>query len=386
MTHRRPEGYAGGRLAAWFAGLRDRLRGEHARANARAGYLRAPQGRGKVVWIKTGGTPESVRLGVELMGALREKRVDIRIVLTFENDVAEIIEPRVRGMRHIGLGYGPSDVPAVVRRVLSRFEPLGVILVDTPLHPNLLRQAGAQGMHLIAFNTEPPQAGTVKVEAAYPRNEAEQAAWEASGAADFVSPPADVGSLFSEAQADPSLKSLMGGGRDYHYWWWHGEARALDEVLRAWREGELNQAGVLFVSLEDAAPIEGADVMISQWRRRALEAGQVVGLDEARWWAVVASSVTAIHLQAARSDVLWAALSGGAALSASQHVVDGFSKLSGTVEALPDIESVLTRWHAFAQQPLDARRRGDACRRLFWEERRRVQAVSDEFTQRVFDW
>ena len=213
--------YGSRRLAVWRQNLRDRRAGLGARANARMGYLRPPMGEGgKVIWIKGGGSRDSVRLAVELMGAIRQKRLDVRLALTFEADYADILEPRVAGLRKIGLGYGPCDIPRVVRRTLDRLQPLAIVLVDTELHPNLLREAGRRGIHLAAYSTPP---GEVPLEAAYPLDEAQAEAWRASGLAVHLASPADPLSLFVETQVDTTLKSLVARGEEgRELWWWHG--------------------------------------------------------------------------------------------------------------------------------------------------------------------
>lgn len=379
--------YGASRLASLSANLKDRWQGLSARANARAGYLRAPAGEGKLVWIKAGGTRDAVRLGAELMGALRQKRQDIRLVLTFEQDYADLLEPRVRGLRKIGLGYGPSDVRAVTRRVMGRLQPFGLILADTLPHANLLQQARAAGTHLIAFNTEPSR---VPVSAAYPLDARQHQAWLDAGTAQYLAPAADCLSLFTEAQADITLKSLINGPQEFPLWWWHGPADQTEAVLAQWRASGLCQQGLLLVSTDFAdlaqAPWPGVALRISRWQREPLAVGQVLWVDQADWLAPVASAVNSVHLACADRQTLWAALAGGAPLSASSALVQRFASLEAVVPLRDTLTSVFDLWHNHVTDVLAARRLGDAGRRVFWDERRRVQRVSEEFAQRVYDW
>lgn len=367
----------------WKAGLRDRISGARARANARDGFLRKPPGRGRVLWIKAGGTPLSLRLGVELLGAIRQKRHDLRLVLTFELDDERILAPRLEGLRATGVGYGPSDRPRTVRRVLERLEPFGLILADTLPRANLLRAAGESGVHCVAFNTAP---WPCRAEAAYPRDQFEREAWSTCGMAGSVVAAADPVSLWVEARADVTLRALSGAGESGRLWWWHGPAREADAWIGVWRADGRFAADRLFVSLCDVAtvPLRGA-TRISRWDRGALTPGEVMWVDDPRWLAAVSSACTAGHLHGGARDVFWQGLAGGRPLSAGRMLANALPVSA----CLPMGESpavVLDRWAAYAEDPMGARREGDAGRRRFWEERRRVESVMSEFLQRVFDW
>ena len=325
-----------------------------------------------------------MRLGVELMGAIRQKRLDVRLVLTFEEDYEDILEHRVSGMQKIGLGYGPCDLPRVARRVWERLSPFGVILVDSAFPNHLVKQANADKAHVLAFNCDP---GTQPVEGAYPRDPDQQACWQEAGLAGFVAEPVDPHSLFVEAQVDTTLKSLVCGGEERTLWWWHGDAGAATAFVRAWRASALAEDGVLFVS-SDSGRIadDAADVAISTWNRRPLDAGSVVWADEPRWYGAIASSVAGGHLAQCAQATLWSALSGGSAISIAPGLESLHPDLAEKLQQVEDSDSVLQQWVAYRDSPLEARRHGDICRRLFWDERRKLQKVIDEFLQRVFDW
>jgi hypothetical protein len=376
------DGYGSGWWPALRADLRDRRRGERARANARRGYLLPPRGEGKVIWFKAGASRESVLLACELLGALRERRIDVRLALTFEHDYADIIEPRVRGLRKIGLGYGPGDRPAAVTRVMQRLEPFGLILVDTQPHAHLLDAAARAGTHLAAFNTVPSGTG---VEAAYPCDAAQARAWLNAGAARYVAEPTDPLALFVEAQADTTLRSLVAAGQEeLKLWWWHGPIAAAGDFVRQWRSSPLATDGVLFISSDDSDGSAVADVNISHWDRGALSAGSVVAVDDLRWIAAVASAIDAGHLASAARRTGWQALAGSSAISFGPGVA--IAATDDEAVKLGDADAVLREWQTLHSEPVEARRRGDAGRRRFWEERRRAQKVMDEFLQRAFDW
>lgn len=351
------------------------------------GYLRAPHGDGKVIWIKAGASRESVRLGVELLGAIRGKRVDVRLALTFQNDYADILEPRVSGLREIGLGFGPCDLPRVVRRTLRRLQPFGLVIADAHPSPNLLAAAVARGSHVVAFNSGPTG---VAVEAAYPHSQRQADAWEASGLARYLAPAADPLSLFAEAQVDATLKSLVGGAGELALWWWLGRRDQLHDFVAAWKASRLSSDGILFVSaLDDPARSEGlpdVELKMSTWGRHGLDPGTVAWVDVARWRPAVSSAVTAAHCADLDRLHLWDSLMGGPALTASQSVIAEYPKLEPCAVACDDPSQTLAEWARFRAEPIHARQSGDRARRVVWEERREVQAVLQEFLQRVFDW
>ncbi len=383
MSHN-PKSYTASRFTVFRQSWRDRFKGEHARANARLGYLRQPAGEGKIIWIKAGGSRDSVRLGVELMGAIRQKRLDVRLVLTFEEDYEDILEQRVAGMQKIGLGYGPCDVPRVVKRTLERLQPFGIVVVDSAFPENLARQAHDAGTHVIAFNTEP---GRGQVEAAYPVDTAQQAAWQDAGTAGFVAEPADPHSLFVEAQVDTTLRSIVEGGEEREIWWWQGEADGAADFARAWRASPLADTGVLFVSADGAPDAgSGADLDISDWKRRALPAGSVVWVDDPKWFGAIASAANAGHLEQAEQATLWSALSGGSAISIKPGLSTLHASLAENLRQMDNNQAVLDLWSTYREAPMEGRRQGDVCRRLFWDERRKLQKTIDEFLQRIFDW
>lgn len=381
-------------LASW----KDRLGGRSARANARWGWIRRPAGEGrKVIWFRAGGDPDSVRLGVELLGAVRQKRLDARLALTFEWDYPEILEERVRGMRQIGLGYGPADRPAVVRRVLKRLDPAGVVVVGTSIPPHLLQGLRERGIPMIAFNT-PPDSDPWGIEAVFPTTPSERERWKATGFAGGLGFAADPMALFALSQSDTTLVALVSQNSEetLSVWWWHGcdPARA-QAFAEAWSQSSAAQAGVLFVSFAQGgrAPSPGRRwrgglQAISQWRRSALPPGTVMFADDHHWLAAIASAASGIHVDCRDRVAFWQAMAGGSPLSLSPDAADERTQGGDTA---PDVRAgspteILEHWTAWQMDPLSARQRGDAWRRRFWDERRGVQRSVDDFVNRVYEW
>ncbi|MHB1241689.1 MAG: glycosyltransferase N-terminal domain-containing protein, partial [Gammaproteobacteria bacterium] len=168
MNPRPSDGYGSRGWRLWWQGLRDRAHGRHARANARWGHLRPPTGRGRVVWLRAGAAASSVRLAAELLGAIRDRRHDVRLILTFEEEHPALLRRYLPGVERMGFGYGPCDAPRAVRRALARLDPLGLILVDCAPAARLMRAAAERGVHVVAYHT--PAATDAPVEAAYPKD------------------------------------------------------------------------------------------------------------------------------------------------------------------------------------------------------------------------
>lgn len=374
-------GYGDRLLPVWRAIWKDYRKGDGSRARARRGFLTPPGDRGRLIWVKAGGTPEDVRLGIELLGAVRDKRHDVRIVLTFEQDYPALFERHMQPFRKVGVGYGPCDRPRVVRRVLERFQPHGILLAGGQPPANLLRSTAVP---VIAVNTAPPVGTVPAVAGFWPVDAKAEQGWppEARGT---TLPPADPQARFVEAQADVVLRSLV-GGRVERLWWWHGTAGDWPAWQAAWQASGWGGTDILLASLHDVpeAPrseLPGADLAISGWDRSPLAPGTILHLDDRRWLAAAASAAHAVHLAAPDRQALWQGLAGGAAVSLGEAPD---AKVPCPVLDAPD--AVLGAWNDLRDDPAARRQQGDEARRRFWEERRQVDANFDAVLQQVWDW
>jgi hypothetical protein len=381
--------------AVWRRDLADRWHGKRTRANGRWGLLQPPPGTGKVIWVKAGASSESLLLAAEITRSIREKRLDVRLALTFERDDPSVWESRLRGLKKIGVGFGPCDLPRVVRRVLRRFTPLGVVSVDTVVAPHLSATLAAEGIHHAVVAANPP-AVPLSIESVYPANSAQTQAWQSQPQVGAVKTGADLLTLLAEAQVDPNFKTAIGAA-ERGVWWMHGlDAAGAEALARAWRGSALSGRDLLFVSAVDpklSAVLctvfarHGAVLSLSAWTRAPIAPGTVVVVDEARWLPAVAVSSNAIHL--VRSDRLafWQALTGGCPLSLGQRGSLAYlNEPEPTLLITDDIAQVLQEWQAHADAPIAARKQGDGLRRLFWQERRRAAEVADAFLQQIYDW
>ncbi|MDA8363640.1 MAG: hypothetical protein M0Z84_07425 [Gammaproteobacteria bacterium] len=383
--------YGNRTLWLWWYGLRDRLRGDRGRANARWGHVRAPAGGGRLVWIETGAEEAGVRLGAGVLRALRESRHDLRLVLSFEREFPQLLERALVGLERTGFGYGPSDSARAVRRVLRTFAPLGVLMVARRPAPILSAALEAAGIRCVAVHTPAAVAG--RFQAAYPADRAQAEAWQQCGRADYIAPRADLTTLLVEAQVDPNFRSALCGGLDLAVWCLLGASpQRFPEIDAWWRDSGLGRRGLLLVGSAAPAAAPPGWLRISAWNRTVLGGGRVVLVDDSRWLPAVAASSDAIHLLEADAWTFWQTLAGGRPVSVPDHAavlgrLDADATAAARVfEEVPTLAQLERFWTAMRGDPIGGRRRGDGLRRLFWGERRRAADVNRELLARVFAW
>jgi len=385
--------YGSDSLGLWWHGLRDRLHGEHARANARWGHLRPPSGESGLVWVETGKDEGGVRLALGALRALREARLDLRLVLTFEREYPLLLERGIAGINKTGFGYGPCDAPRAVRRALRALAPLGVVMAGRQPAPNLCAALEIAGVRCIALHT--PVAARGHFEAVYPADAEQEQAWQASARADYIAPQADFTTLLVESQVDPNFRQVLCGATGLAIWWILGaRARDAKRLSAWWTASELSRHGILLVSSADTGAASAPGwIPISAWRRTTLAAGNIVLVDETRWLPAISASSDAVHVMDSGAWPFWQALAGGCPMSvadhafALRHIGAIRSGQAGELFAhAPGFDELERFWRAMRSDPIAARGRGDALRRLFWAERRHASEVNHELLQRVFDW
>jgi hypothetical protein len=358
--------FGSNRLGLWLADRRDRKAKQIGRVAARWGWLKPMGERGKVVWIVAGAERENVRLAIELLRAIRVRRLDIRLVLTFEHEYPDMLA-LLDDCDKTGWGYAPCDHPKAVARVQARFEPFGVILVGARPRSNLLAALKPQA-HVLTVNLM--EVLGFDCERVY-------AADEALAAQHNIAPVVDMRAILSQAQVDPNFKSLVNGPNRRHLWWLH-QASSDGALVDAWRAAFADD--VLFVS---GARPRGAVQAISGWNREPPAAGSVFWVDDEKWLPGIAAAVTATHLEQFNASLMWQAMAGGAAISRAAGVRLPKAQLA---EALPVVTDLISNWRHYRDNPIAARKHGDTARRLFWQERRLAEQVSAELVERVFEW
>lgn len=342
----------------WLADRHDKKRGLTARIAARWGWLK-PQGeQGKVIWVLAGNTLESVHQAVQITAAIRAKRLDIRLVMTFERDFPERLAP-LDECDKTGWGYAPCDHKRALSRAMQRLNPYGFIVVGTAVRQNLQTILNQHPRVLVTH----PQSTSIQHQT--------------------VGQGADLQTLLTQAQVDPNFKTLVNQGQERHLWWWH-QPSAQDSVLITQWLAE-TQHDVLFIS-GDQPNIP--HLTMSTWNRLSMTDRQVVWVDDEKWLPAVSVSVTASHFSQANKHLMWQAMAGGAAITCTENCFPTSShnfpaKLR---DAFQITISPIALWRDWRDNSISARQAGDRARRLFWQERRQAETDSHALIERVFEW
>ena len=335
----------------WLADRDDRRHGRLGRLAARRGFLKPMGEQGKVIWMIVGSDANDIRLAVELLRAIREKRLDIRLVLTFEEDMPELLAP-LDECDKTGWGFAPSDRPSALKRAFQRLSPYGFIIASPHLRPHLRQMLDKQPRVIDVTQTH-GLGQTAPAQAA------------------------DLQTLLVQAQVDPNFRSLVNQSRQRHLWWVHDTAFQ-PEQWHHWLTRYPED--VLFVS---GSQPESRCLPISQWNRHAIPDGEIVWLDEHKWLPAVAASVTASHFAQPARFELWQALSGNAALSLPPDA-DGIPPFLAHWDWRASNPQSL--WEEWRLNPIRARQAGDQARRLFWQERRQAESALQSLLDQVFEW
>ncbi len=352
------------RIGLWLADRKDRKQNNIARIAARWGWVTPMGERGKVVWVIAGSDQNSIKLAVELVRAIREKRLDIRLILTFEHDYPALFTP-LDDCDKTGWGLAPCDHPRAIARVTERLTPYGIIVVGTQPRANL---SALLNQHERVLAVNPPAPVTYQCERIY----------NGTGNAELA-PAADILTILTQAQIDPNFKSLVNHGIERHLWWLHDETVNGSAAFITSFKQQTTQ-DVLFVS---GAKPAGDSIAISTWDRSPVVGGSIVWVDDSKWLPAISAAVTATHLNTIDPALLWQAMAGGAAVSCLQHRDLPKASLYETIVANANPAKL---WQDYRDNPILARQHGDSARRLFWQERRLAESTSQELVERVFEW
>lgn len=385
-----PKGYYGNSaIKAWWAGLQDRRAGLSHRANARWGWLRPPGGRGPALWMQTTDVADDVLLAAELTQAIREKRLDLRVILTFEADYPELLDARIGELKGVGYGYGPADHPRALRRTLDRLSPLRIMTVGQGPRSELARLSAQRGIASVVVAGDPTTTNLPQnIETIYPVDARQANRWRSLGASDAqLQPPVDFLTLITIAQVDPNFRRYVCGSAELDLWWLHGVAAAdAPRWIEAWRQAGLADSGILFIQTREDHYVWP---LLSEWAREPLPTGSVVGIDDRKWLPALAAACTGIHLAHASRGDGWQAMAGGKPVtfgSPSAFPIDAMQTAFDESACLDDAANVMQSWRTYADNPIAGRQLGDAMRRYFWDERRKAQIRLPDLLQQVFDW
>ena len=357
--------------------VRDRLGGRRAKANARWGRLSRPAHAGKLIWVSSGASRNSVRLGVELARAIVAKRLDVALTLTFESEYPELLAPLERTAR-INWGYGPADYVGSINALWRRLMPFALVIAGHAPRRNLIAVA-AMARH--ALLVAPPVAVTGKFERVYPTHAA-----PCPGATSAQA--SDLDTLLTQVEREPTLAAAIGTGTDQRLWWWHGadmnQALRFAALFRGHLPGDfLVMSGPVCGAFASAT---GKTQCLSRWDGAPIARDVLVLADDARWFAALAACAAAAHFAVPEPDALWQALAGGASVSTTADVNIASPHLASSVGCLEDENDVALAWAALRADPRKARIAQDASRHAFAAERRLAQNSIVDLMDRVLGW
>ncbi|VAW74864.1 3-deoxy-D-manno-octulosonic acid transferase [hydrothermal vent metagenome] len=135
-------------LRLWWRGFRQPAYRSHWRE--RLGYVSGPVENSDVVWIHAVSVGE-VRAAAPLVNALLQRDPGAALLITTttptgRDTVAQLFSERVQCC------YLPWDLPFVVQRFLSSFNPQKLIVMETELWPNLFHSVKQRGIPLYLVN------------------------------------------------------------------------------------------------------------------------------------------------------------------------------------------------------------------------------------------
>ncbi|WP_348550417.1 hypothetical protein [Acidithiobacillus sp.] len=378
--------YGSNTWRARWASWQDARAGRLAQANARLGGLKLPGDRGPVLWLQGAERSDDLRLGVELCRAISEKRRDLRMILTFEQEDPALFPEATAGIERLGYGFGPCAHPRALSTTLERLRPLrylGLGRNPSPALAGLLRERKIPALAVAAAPSK--GAENTPWEAVLPRSQAQYRSWQALCDRPVLQEPVDFLTLVTVAQVDPNFRNLILGSQGDALFWVTGlQAGDWSEWLAAWQASPLRVRGLLFL---EGAGAPASLPRLSRWQRDLQPVGTVLQVDEARWYPALAAACDAVHLRAASTTQIWQIFAGGRPLS----------RYPGQSWDLPDTpatlpvewatpQEVLQHWQRILADPIAAREEADAYRRFFWQQRRLAGERLAEFLQRVFDW
>jgi len=379
--------------------IKDRLKGNTAKANARLGLVNAPQGRGKLIWLLAGASRDSVVMGAALLAAIREKRKDVRLVLTYQVEYPDVLVQHFNGLSKIGFGYGVGNSQFAARQMIKRLSPLAVILVGEQPHKALLKVLLAHDdIHKVAFQFTPDAADkSIVFEACYP-NVLDTGSVPKS-LASHVSPPFSVLTRLVQSQIDKQLGAMLCGDVFQSLFHVHNLLVGdVDQTLRDWQNSVLSESCLIAFSFEQldrvnmhvlVNAVEKAGyspLLLSQWKQQPLLKKQIVIADEAKWYAALCAASVATHLIRYSQENYWQAMSSGAVISMSKQPDTMALNKSDMPTQISTVNAMFRYWLDVRNDPLQQRSISDGIRKMFWRERRRAQAQVDELLQRVYDW
>ncbi len=368
------------------------LQGRRAEAVAHWGLVLAPPDLRKIFWLYSAADADSAYLAAELLGAIRQKRLDLRIIFTFSQDYPELFQKKIAHFQKVALGFGPHDHPWALGNFYERLQPFAWLAVGQPPYrrwPSYLKKKEKKlppGIFVgdLQQLTAEDWPGLRRV---YPQKVYKIMTLTAEQQ-QKIAVTADLHALFAETEIDAKLKALLLPPFQEHaeaeVWFLVGEKLSV-EGLQAWQASPLAKSGFLAVEqLTDNIKKNleaNAIVALSTWQRQALPFGSVLWLNDRHWLPGVIGAASGIQMQTA-PKVIWPYLAGSAGISVSKNLADTWLWPAPGY----DWPAVLSFWEELRQTPARQRQEADVARKQLWQARRAAQQQLQDLLEVIFEW
>jgi hypothetical protein len=369
-------------LFLWF-------RGRRAEAVAHWGLVLPPPDQRKIFWLYTGATAEEVTLAVEILGAIRQKRLDLRLIFTFARDYPELFSQKLSHFQKLALGFSPHDHPWALQNFYQRMTPFAWLAVGRPPYrhwPKALKNVPA-GI-FVGDIAQLQAADWPKLQRIYP-----QSAYDTKTLREEqqqkIAAVADLRALLAETEIDAKLKALLlppfQEQAEAQVWLLAGGSLNV-EGWQAWQASPLANSGFLAVeklAFDLAKNLSEKNIVaLSTWQRQALPVGSVLWLDETRWLPGIIGAASGIYFQEL-PKVIWPYLAGSAAISVVEELKAAWTWPALTQKSWPE---TLRYWENLRENPLTQRQQADLARKQLWQARRAAQAQLQDLLTVVFEW
>lgn len=361
--------------ALLYHDVRDRLQGRRGRARARWGKLERPSSPGKLLWIVSGASRESVRLGAEIARAILARRPDLSVTLTFEAEHPDLIAD-IEANPRIACSYAPADYAGSMHAVWRRLLPFGVILAGVLPRPNMIRLSEACRHALLVA---PPGFALGRYERIYPGH---RQIYEGRN----VAPACDLEVLMLPPATDDAGLANIAAGRTVCLW--HGSDDEAAKRIYALFRGHLPQSILLANGPVTAklARYSTQTIALSAWAEQPVPPDKLVLVDEPSALAGLMPNVMAVHFDQPDKTLMWLALAAGACLSAPQ--IEGIDAPSALQEfrQIADENTLIEYWRRFDADPGLRAQAAAAARQAYAAEHALAQRAFGDLLTRVSVW
>jgi len=104
----------------------------------------------KNIWVHAVSVGEVIAV-LPLIKEIREKHPDYRVVVTTVTETGSIVAEKIKARDEIVI-FLPFDITFIIRKVIKYIMPAALIIVETELWPNLIREIAGRGIKIFLVN------------------------------------------------------------------------------------------------------------------------------------------------------------------------------------------------------------------------------------------